>query len=40
MTAIDCPSPSALCVAMARAVHQILEGEPVFADRFAVACPR
>ncbi|WEE75304.1 class I SAM-dependent methyltransferase [Comamonas testosteroni] len=37
MTAIDCPSPSALRVAMARAVHQILEDEPVFADRFAVA---
>ena len=37
MTAIVCPSPSALRVAMARAVHQILEDEPVFADRFAVA---
>lgn len=29
MTAISCPSPSALRVAMARAVHQILEDEPV-----------
>ncbi|WP_141217643.1 class I SAM-dependent methyltransferase [Bordetella genomosp. 4] len=37
MKPIDCPSPSAMRVATARAAHQILEDDLVFKDPFAVA---
>lgn len=37
MTLTDCPSPSAMRVAISRATHQILEDELVFKDPFAVA---
>ncbi|MDR2327528.1 MAG: class I SAM-dependent methyltransferase [Acidovorax sp.] len=37
MPTTDCPSPSALRVATARAAHQILENERVFDDPFAIA---
>lgn len=37
MQRTDCPSPSALRVATARAAHQILESGQVFDDPFAVA---